>query len=104
MSEPAFDEDGYPTPGTLRTIQHWPYTDPQGLMEYCYKAWRYADLGYWAQRGRAYKISTGGWSGNESIIDHLMDNKVFWMLCWVSSRRGGHYEFEIPKGKETPDE
>ena len=42
------------------------------------------------------ELHTGGWSGNEDIIDKLSDT-LFWMICWESTRRGGHYYFEIPK-------
>jgi hypothetical protein len=27
----------------------------------------------------------------------LEANRHFWSLCWLSSRRGGHYRFQIPK-------
>jgi len=73
------------------------------LMMYCCKAWWNRET-LWERTDRTYSISTGGWSGNESIISALMNNQVFWAMCWVSSRRGGHYEFEIPEGKEAADE
>jgi hypothetical protein len=40
-------------------------------------------------------ISTGGWSGNEDIIQELLSNQMVKMLTYTSWRRGGHYEFEI---------
>ena len=42
-----------------------------------------------------FRISTGGWSGNESIIRAMERNGMMWHLNWVQSRRGGHYIFEI---------
>ncbi len=42
-----------------------------------------------------YTISTYGWSGNELIIAALQDRLYFWDSCWVQSRRGGHYIFQI---------
>jgi hypothetical protein len=95
---PEFDADGYPTEKTLRTIRRWPLQDFKGLMEYIFEAWKYADWG-WSRYGRRYSISTAGWSGNEEIIGALNANRMFWSLCWHSSRRGGHYVFKIPKIK-----
>lgn len=43
-----------------------------------------------------YHLSTGGWSGNEAIIGAMQDNWLAWGRCWVQSRRGGHYIFEVP--------
>lgn len=82
----------------LKNIEEWS-GDYHGLMEYVRKLWLYADSGYWNKNDNTYKISTGGWSGNEELIDALQANKLFWLFCWLSSRRGGHFEFEIPKGK-----
>lgn len=100
----GLDEDGYPTEEFLTSIEIWrdrPYTE---LLDWIKPNWRYSDFGYWTQQaeinqhGRsvtAYRLSTGGWSGNESIIRALQDNHIFWSLCWVSSHRGGHYVFEV---------
>ena len=99
MTEPEI-EDGYPTEATEKFIASWPnYMQFRELMEYVKKAWRYADWG-WSEEettdgGRRYSISTAGWSGNESLIGALQDNRMFWMLCWQESRRGGHYVFEV---------
>ena len=42
-------------------------------------------------------VSTGGWSGNESIIGAMKENTdylyTFIAFAW---RRGGHYEWRIP--------
>jgi len=47
-------------------------------------------------------LVVGGWSGNESIIRALENNKHWiWTMNWVQSRRGGHYIFEL---KEFDDE
>ena len=45
-------------------------------------------------------ISTGGWSSHEAMINSLMENRMFWMLYWYSSTRGGHYVFKFWKPKE----
>lgn len=98
------DTDGYPTDQELARIRDWPI-DNEGeigrLLTFVRELWRYADAGYWRQRGRTYRISTAGWSGNESIIGALQGNRLFWLLCWQSSRRGGHYVFHIPMTRST---
>ena len=109
------DKDGYPTPEELDSITWWrsgygPTGNPsfRDLMEYIEERWKWADAGYWTwtkgadpassdstKKSIAFRISTGGWSGNEDIIQAMESNIVFWATCWVSSRRGGHYEFEV---------
>lgn len=37
------------------------------------------------------ELTTGGWSENEEIIDILAD-KMFWLLWWQESKRGGYYK------------
>lgn len=95
MLEPTFDKDGYPTDETLQAIREWPYGDMPGLFEFIRQAWEYEDMA-WEENDGIYKISTCGWSGNESLIDALGDNFVAWMQCWYSSTRGGHYVFALP--------
>ena len=90
------DHDGYPDEQELQRIREWSLEDLAGLLQFVYGIWWASDWG-WHQRERIFRVSTGGWSGNESIIGALQDNQMFWMLCWQESRRGGHYVFEIPK-------
>lgn len=92
--EPTFDADGYPTEETLKAIRKWDYHDFKGLMRYCHKAWKYPE--YFIELDGHYQVHTVGWSGNESIIGALQDNMMFWAVCWLESRRGGHYLFEVP--------
>jgi hypothetical protein len=92
--QPTFDNDGYPTDTTLKTIAAWPFPF-DGLMKYVRAAWRYADAGYWTQKRDHYRISTAGWSGNEALVTALQANRVFWLLSWQESRRGGHHTFDL---------
>lgn len=108
MTEPTFDADGYPTEETLKAIAAWPWRESKDLLDFCRKAWRYPD--YWRSRevganegrhflgykGTLHEVSTGGWSGNESIISALEENCMFMATCWIESRRGGHYIFQLP--------
>ncbi len=96
------DKDGYPTKQELRKVKEWDIDDFTGWFKYIESIW------HWDDRARVYRgrncfgrrvnkayLSTGGWSGNESIIDAMQNNKNYlWMFtCW-KSRRGGHYWFE----------
>lgn len=97
---PEFDRDGYPTEATLEAIKQWPHTDFAGLMDFCGEAWHWPDCWERLFNGRRIEASTGGWSGNESIINALSENEFFfWTLCWQESKRGGHYVFELPESR-----
>ncbi len=92
--------DWYPDDNELDKIEHWAYKDIVGMMGYIKERWKYADSGYWKKHGNTYWISTGGWSGNESLVGAMRENYIFWAMCWWESRRGGHYIFKIPKIRE----
>ena len=92
------DEYEYPTRYAIRRIRTWPYEKGWvALMDYVKARWWTPEWG-WTQEGRFYRFSTGGWSGNESLVGAMEGNRMFWSLCWESSRRGGHYVIEIPEG------
>jgi len=87
----------YPDRKTLRFIGAYdiigsPIPD---LFDFIVQSWWMAEWGARRTRRRLY-LSTGGWSGNESIIEAMRGNWFFWSMCWVQSRRGGHYIFELP--------
>lgn len=89
-----FDEDGYPTTQALARVRMWDWKDLPGWFAYIQTLWRYDD--YIRSEGAEWKLSTGGWSGNESIVGAMGQNQMAWLISWRSSRRGGHYTFEIP--------
>lgn len=108
------DADGYPTDEELKRIEEWPFEAglrewfayikaaghywPKGIFGWC-EADHDADE-LFSRPYHAYYVSTGGWSGNESIIDAMQKNFVCWQLTWYSHRRGGHYEFRVrPDGQ-----
>ena len=67
------------------------------LLDYIEDLWQYSDSGF-KRRGKnviGLQLHTGGWSGNESIIDALRDNTLFWSSYWISAHREGHYYFKI---------
>ena len=97
--EPEFDRDGYPTEETLKVISKWKDTYPRWI-EYVTKAWMWPERireevtdDVFSEGAIVLKFSTGGWSGNESIINAMREN-MYWFLFWRSSRRGGHYELK----------
>lgn len=94
-------EDDYPSDEDLETIEKWPlngYADYVALAEYVVRLWHYGEP--WAKltgkKVKTLKLSTGGWSGNESILTALEKNFMFGMLCWQKSERGGHHIYKIP--------
>lgn len=95
MSDYATDEE-------LQKIVEWGYEKGfVPLMEFVQSLWQYED--YFTKEPSGddkveafYRVSTGGWSGHEDIIEALQKNHMFWTTCWVYSRRGGHYQFEVP--------
>ena len=102
--ENFLDEDGYPTEEALDKIAEWDYTDETGWFEFIKELWHLKEYGWeektvphpWKENTTVYQyhISTAGWSGNEDIIRAMTKNHVLWSICWVQSRRGGHYIFE----------
>lgn len=98
--------DGYPTDEELTRIREWkpePWNDWRPAFEFirgCWwaSAWGWHELPMTNEDGEAiihYAISTGGWSGNEEIIDAMRDNFLLWSLNWINHRRGGHFVFEV---------
>lgn len=101
-------EDEYPTQEELIKIETWDYKDDfEGLGEFVCNLWHFSDWAVyrdWAKdeyggEYRELRLATAGWSGNESIISALHENRMFSMLCWQSSHRGGLHIYRIPKIK-----
>ena len=92
-NEDFIDDDGYPTEDALTVIELWPYDDSAGWFDFIKDTWHFANWG-WHKVDSEYHISTGGWSGNESIIHAMEQNRMLMGCTWVQSRRGGHYIFE----------
>lgn len=95
-------EKAYPNNEQLRKITNWDYQDLFGLMKYIELLW--STMGRFSQKGDCYELATGGWSGNEKIIDVLQKHEMFWTLAWQRSERGGLFVFKIPtiEGREQP--
>lgn len=101
------DKDGYPTEKELRRIREWNLTkeNVHGFLRYIEECWWNAEWGFCltGKRVLTLDLHTGGWSGNEEIIE-VLQSSHFWLLYWRNSRRGGHYTFKIPVKKPlTPE-
>jgi hypothetical protein len=98
----------YPTENELEQVRSLLRDDfsPKSLidfLEFLRSIWWNAEWGFRLSGKKVLKLhlSTGGWSGNEDIIEALMENFIFWSIGWVSARRGGHYEFRFKIKKEN---
>ena len=91
-------QDLYPTDEELETIEKWDIVEKgvRELISYIKAIWWSPNWGF-RFRGGYLSPSTGGWSGNESIMRALKNNLLFWTMYWRTSRRGGHYTFRIKK-------
>ena len=96
MESPTFDTDGYPTAETLDAIKLWPHQKSRELFAFIKAAWNYPE-DFDEKENGVYRIVTGGWSGNESLIWALEKNFIVHASCWMSSRRGGLHEYELPE-------
>jgi hypothetical protein len=69
------------------------------IIEYIKELWSYKDRAVYEEDGDRWSLylSTGGWSGNESVIREI-EGTLFWVMYWQKSERGGHYWFEGSKG------
>lgn len=103
----------YPAESELRKIQKWDFSkQPVGrLLDFVESIWHWPEWGfkkyvnYCKFSGKKcikLELHTGGWSGNEQIIEALQKTKMFWFLYWELSKRGGHYFFEIPQLEDKP--
>lgn len=87
--------DDYPTEEQLAEIRA---AEPEKVLDLASAIWWQAtslctyDLD---NHETVLQMSTGGWSGNESVIEAMMANSLFWATHWLSTRRGGHYVFLV---------
>lgn len=107
MSDEWYDSSGYPTRQAIDRIRTFHGT-PRELIEFITDIWwpqgspmgslrRDSDVAYAGQKAAwVWYVATGGWSGNEEIIDAL-ESTHFWMRYWHSITRGGGYEWHIPE-------
>ena len=93
----------YPDSADLHKIEHWkpmkpwsgarPWLPILGLME---DAWN-MDMGSvrWNDAKTEATFVTGGWSGNEDIIEAMHGNFSARSILWQSSHRGGKFIYGV---------
>ena len=86
----------YPTVEQLRKIEKWPIDNFRSLLEFLSESW-FKDYGRAWQDGSVWCFATGGWSGNEELIDAFAANIICWTMLWKSSSRGGLHTFILPE-------
>jgi hypothetical protein len=85
----------YPDEEILKLIETWNIAKSgvMPLVNFIVDIWHWND--YVVLDGDNLELHTGGWSGNEDIINSLEKNWLFWSLTWVKSEKGGHHYFKI---------
>ena len=96
----------YPSDEILEYIEQFDCAneDVEQLLALIKEIWWRPDYGF-IRNGEDLQLHTGGWSGNESIIEALQANELFFLAYWQKSERGGHYYFKIklpPHDSTTP--
>ena len=101
----------YPTEEHLQFIRDYDINQgPDGMIKHLQKIWYWLDFVKTCERKTethneaemsievvtvlSLELHTGGWSGNEDIIEALAAS-MFWLMYWQKSVRNGHYYFEI---------
>lgn len=103
------DAEGYPTEEALAYIagfaDHARFAE---LLDFVKAAWHWPEFArhdLWpneavvvnAEPGEKFlRLATGGWSGNESLIAALAENRPFFVICWRLSAAGGLHIYRYP--------
>jgi hypothetical protein len=98
------DELGYPTQELLDRIKNYTYEEMSALdfmVNVIKPCWMYDDWGFVLRKKykgvRRLELHTGGWSGNEMIVNAILTNMwlTHFQMRYVMWRVGGHFYFEI---------
>lgn len=97
--EISFNVDGCPTEESLKMLETYDFSymiDNEEafhkFMEHLRKYWNWGNTMV-KRIGDVWLFSTGGWSGNEAIVDSLLRNFWFKSFFFLAYRRGGQYVF-----------
>lgn len=87
------DEDGYPTQEALIEVARFDaIQNIDGFLSLIKSLWSYPDR-FVLKDGTLY-LSTGGWSGNESVVEAMKQN-FFFFVAHTKWERGGHFWFSL---------
>lgn len=93
MNLQLFDVDGYPTQEALLEVARFDAVkDVKLFLGLIRSLWRYPDR--FVLTDQELYLSTGGWSGNESVISAMEEN-FFFYIAHSQWKRGGHYWFDL---------
>jgi hypothetical protein len=101
------DAGDYPAESTLEAIKAWDPMRVNSLLAFVAKAWHWPEFGVShtlrpeeavivdAQPGDVFlRLATGGWSGNEDIINALEQNRVASAFTWKFTSASGLHIYE----------
>jgi len=94
----------YPTEPELKYIEKFDITrrSVKELIDYVKSIWGFENWGFKLKGKKVLylELHTGGWSGNEEILQSLKKNYLFWGMYWEKSIKGGHHYFKIKELKK----
>jgi len=96
-SEGMGEMNDYPSERFLGWIETYDVLKdgPCDLVRVIKAEWQWSDYIRWYPRTKTLKVSTGGWSGHESIMVALQKNILFFPIFWRATVAGGHYTFRL---------
>ncbi len=95
------DSEGYPDENELKIIREWDVKDFPSLLDFVEGLWTYNDaikkdvIKHFDSSYLQWTLYTRGWSGNESLVNALLGNRMFQMCWYYEWKRGGKHVFRI---------
>jgi hypothetical protein len=109
LPDQLLDSEGYPTDEWLEFLRQYTPDDSLPIMDFVQNVlidgWWMPAWGFKLKRKykgvRKLELHTGGWSGNEEIINVLVRNFYLtqFAMKYVKWTTGGHYYFKIKEKK-----
>lgn len=94
VPELCVDERGYPTHAFLSWLKHT--RDADTALRLAAQYFETCGFGATQLEGQRVTLITGGWSGCEEVIGHIMEN-LYVAQAWMEHHRGGKWVFELPE-------